>query len=77
MCGFSYTVFLSAFQLLPVAPYRILALGGSAASIAMGWIIERHGYGPAWATAAALASFAIPFFVMAEKRLLTHERIAP
>ena len=32
MCGFSFTVFLSAFQLLPVAPYRILALGGSAAA---------------------------------------------
>jgi len=32
MCGFTFTVFLSAFQLLPVAPYRILALGGSAAS---------------------------------------------
>jgi predicted MFS family arabinose efflux permease len=31
MCGFSFTVFLSTFQLLPVAPYRILALGGSAA----------------------------------------------
>jgi MFS family permease len=31
LCGFSFTVFLSAFQLLPVAPYRILALGGSAA----------------------------------------------
>ena len=31
MCGFSFTVFLSAFQLLPVAPYRILALGGSPA----------------------------------------------
>lgn len=31
MCGFSFTVFLSAFQLLPVAPYRILGLGGSAA----------------------------------------------
>lgn len=31
MCGFSFTVFLSAFQLLPVAPYRILSLGGSAA----------------------------------------------
>ena len=30
MCGFSFTVFLSAFQLLPVAPYRILALGGTA-----------------------------------------------
>lgn len=32
MCGFSFTVFLSAFQLLPVAPYRILALGGSVAA---------------------------------------------
>jgi predicted MFS family arabinose efflux permease len=31
MCGVNFTVFLSAFQLLPVAPYRILALGGSAA----------------------------------------------
>jgi len=29
MCGFSFTVFLSAFQLFPVAPFRILALGGS------------------------------------------------
>jgi MFS family permease len=29
MCGFTFTVFLSLFQLLPVAPYRILALGGS------------------------------------------------
>ena len=31
MCAFSFTVFLSAFQLLPVAPYRILSLGGTAA----------------------------------------------
>jgi MFS family permease len=29
MCGFSFTVFLSAFMLLPTAPFRILALGGS------------------------------------------------
>ena len=29
MCGFSFTVFLSAFQLLPTAPYHIVALGGS------------------------------------------------
>src|SRR5258708_2506976 len=29
MCGFSFTVFLSAFQLFPTAPFRILALGGS------------------------------------------------
>jgi MFS family permease len=29
MCGFTFTVFLSAFQLLPTAPYRIEALGGT------------------------------------------------
>lgn len=29
MCGFSFTVFLSAFQLLPTAPFRVLELGGS------------------------------------------------
>jgi MFS family permease len=29
MCGFSFTVFLSAFQLFPTAPFHILALGGS------------------------------------------------
>jgi MFS family permease len=29
MCGFTFTVFLSAFQLFPTAPFRILALGGS------------------------------------------------
>src|SRR2546422_4817599 len=28
MCGFTFTVFLSAFQLLPTAPFRILDLGG-------------------------------------------------
>lgn len=31
MCGFSFTVFLSAFQLLPTAPFRILELGGTKA----------------------------------------------
>jgi MFS family permease len=29
MCGFSFTVFLSAFQLMPTAPCHILDLGGS------------------------------------------------
>lgn len=32
MCGFSFTVFLSAFQLLPTAPFRILELGGTTAA---------------------------------------------
>lgn len=29
MCAFSFTVFLSAFQLIPTAPFRIVDLGGS------------------------------------------------
>lgn len=29
MCGFTFTVFLSVFQLLPTAPFRILELGGT------------------------------------------------
>jgi MFS family permease len=29
MCAFTFTVFLSAFQLFPTAPFRILDLGGS------------------------------------------------
>ncbi len=40
MCGYSFTVFLSAFMLLPTAPYRILALGGStlAAGLFLGFL---------------------------------------
>jgi MFS family permease len=32
MCGFTFLVFLSAFQLLPTAPFRILDLGGTKAT---------------------------------------------
>jgi MFS family permease len=32
MCGFTFTVFLSAFQLLPTVPFRILEQGGSHAA---------------------------------------------
>ena len=32
MCGFSFTVFLSAFQLFPTAPFHIQDLGGSTAA---------------------------------------------
>jgi MFS family permease len=40
MCGFSFTVFASAFMLLPTAPYRILSLGGSesAAGLFLGFL---------------------------------------
>jgi len=37
MFGFSFLVFASLFQLLPVAPYRMLALGGTTASA--GWFL--------------------------------------
>lgn len=29
MCGFSFTVFLSVFQIFPIAPFHIIDLGGS------------------------------------------------
>ncbi len=29
MCGFTFTVFVSAFQLLPTAPFHVIDLGGS------------------------------------------------
>jgi MFS family permease len=32
MCAYTFTVFVSVFQLLPTAPYRILELGGSTTS---------------------------------------------
>ena len=35
MCGFSFTVFLSAFQLLPTAPFHIIDLGGTTAASGM------------------------------------------
>lgn len=40
MCGFTFTVFLSAFQLLPTAPFHIQDLGGStfAAGLFLGFL---------------------------------------
>ena len=40
MCGFTFTVFLSAFNLLPTAPFHILDLGGSklAAGLFLGFL---------------------------------------
>ncbi len=40
MCAYSFTVFVSVFQLLPTAPYRVLALGGSttAAGLFLGFL---------------------------------------
>jgi MFS family permease len=39
-------------------------------SIVMGWIIEHFGFRPAWTTAAALATLAIPFFLIVERKVL-------
>lgn len=46
MCGFSFTVFLSAFMLLPTAPLRILAVGGS--SVAAGAFLGLLTYASAF-----------------------------
>jgi MFS family permease len=46
MCGFSFTVFLSAFLLLPTAPLRILSLGGS--SLAAGSFLGLLTYASAF-----------------------------
>jgi MFS family permease len=45
MCAFTFSVFLSAFQLLPVAPFHILDLGGS--SIAAGMFLGLLTYASA------------------------------
>jgi MFS family permease len=46
MCGFTFTVFLSAFQLLPTAPFRILALGGT--TFASGLFLGFLTFASAW-----------------------------
>jgi len=39
-------------------------------SIAIGSIVQRYGYQPAWATCAVLAACAIPFFLFVEPRVI-------
>src|SRR5947207_8807773 len=46
MCGFTFTVFLSAFQLLPTAPFRIVDLGGT--TFASGLFLGFLTYASAW-----------------------------
>jgi MFS family permease len=46
MCGFTFTVFLSVFQLLPTAPFHILDLGGS--TFASGLFLGFLTYASAW-----------------------------
>lgn len=45
MCAFTFTVFVSLFQLLPTAPYQVIALGGSTA--VAGWFLGLLTYASA------------------------------
>jgi MFS family permease len=39
-------------------------------SIVLGWIIEHHGFRPAWLVATALSALSIPYFLWSERRFL-------
>jgi MFS family permease len=77
--GTAYPVF-AAYVMRHVEPSRrgaafggILAAfdtGIGSGSIALGWIIQHHGFPAAFATAAALAALSLPYFLLTEKRLL-------
>jgi MFS family permease len=43
-------------------------------SVATGWIAQRAGFGTAYGVAAVLATLSLPFFLVAEKRLLPRTR---
>ena len=45
--SFSFVTFFSAFQLLPVIPFRILALGGTKAEA--GWFLTAYTFASAFA----------------------------
>jgi len=38
-------------------------------SIASGWVVHRYGFAAAFAVAATLAAFAVPFFLFMDRRL--------
>ena len=38
--------------------------------MAIGWIVQHYGYQPAYAAAALLAAFAVPYFLTVEPRVL-------
>jgi predicted MFS family arabinose efflux permease len=47
-----------------------LDTGIGSGSIAMGWIIHRFGFPAAYAVAAGIAALSIPYFLVADRRLL-------
>jgi MFS family permease len=82
--GSAYPIFAAMITQHVSASRRGAAFGGILAaldtgigsgSMAVGWVVERYGFRPAWAMAAALAVLAIPYFRFAEPRFL--EREAP
>jgi MFS family permease len=84
--GTAYPMF-AAHVMRHVAPWRRGAAFGSilaafdtgigSGSIVTGWIVQRHGFGSAYAAAAALAALSIPFFLVADRRLLDLARRSP
>jgi predicted MFS family arabinose efflux permease len=46
-------------------------------SSTMGWMVQRMGFRPAFLVAAVLAALAVPFFIVAEKRLGFREAALP
>lgn len=69
----------AAFLMSHVSPLRRGAAYGAmiaafdtgigTGSSTMGWLVQRLGYRPAFIVAAALAALAVPYFIVAEKRL--------
>jgi MFS family permease len=55
MCGFTFTVFVSAFQLLPTAPFHIIDLGGStfASGLFLGFLTYASALSAPWTGAIA------------------------
>jgi len=49
--------------------------GMGSGSMALGYIIEHHGYPAAWALAAVLAALALPYFLMVEPRVFGRESL--
>ena len=65
--GAAYGAMLAAFD-----------TGIGTGSTVIGWLIGRYGFRPAFGVAAGLAALALPYFLVAEKRLgFRHSRMAP
>ena len=61
MCSFTFTVFLSAFQLLPTAPFHIRDLGGTtfASGLFLGFLTYASAFSAPLTGAIAIGSAAV------------------